>query len=67
MAELVGSAVVRGAGLRQDMAIGALQRSGLAGPGGTADDLRDWLTDGGLRVDRLQRSGAVVHFAATLT
>jgi hypothetical protein len=47
--------------------IGALQRSGLAGPGGTADDLRDWLTDAGLRVDRLQRSGAVVHFAATLT
>jgi SAM-dependent methyltransferase len=64
---LVGSAVVRGAGLRRDMAIGALQRSGFFGPGGTADDLRDWLTDAGLRVDRLQRSGAVVHFAATLT
>ncbi|HZA09363.1 class I SAM-dependent methyltransferase [Mycobacterium sp.] len=61
---LVGSAVVRGAGRRQDMLIRALQRAGAFGPGGTADDLHDWLTDAGLRVDRLRRSGAVVHFAA---
>ncbi|HZU48715.1 MAG TPA: class I SAM-dependent methyltransferase [Mycobacterium sp.] len=62
---LVGSAVVRGAGRRQDMLIGALQRTRAFGPGGTADDLHDWLTEAGLRVDRLLRSGAVAHFAAT--
>jgi SAM-dependent methyltransferase len=62
---LVGSTVVRGAGVRQDMLIGAFRRGGAFGPGGTADDLRDWLTDAGLRVDRLLCSGAVAHFAAT--
>lgn len=62
---LVGDAVVRGAGLRQDLLIGAFRRAGVFGPGGTADDLHRWLTDAGLRVDRLQRSGAVTHFAAT--
>ena len=62
---LVGDAVVRGAGLREDIAFGVFRRSGFFGPGGTADDLRDWLIDAGLRVDRLQRSGAIVHFAAT--
>jgi SAM-dependent methyltransferase len=62
---LVGSAVVRGAGLRKDMIIEAFRRTGFFGSGGTADDLHDWLTDAGLRVDRLQRSGAVVHFTAT--
>jgi ubiquinone/menaquinone biosynthesis C-methylase UbiE len=62
---LIGDAVVRGAGLRQDVMIAAFQRAGAFGPGGTADDLHQWLTDAGLRVDRMQRSGAVVHFAAT--
>jgi SAM-dependent methyltransferase len=62
---LVGDAVVRGAGSRQDLVIAALRRAGLFGPGGSADDLQHWLTAAGLRVDRLQRSGALVHFAAT--
>lgn len=63
--QLVGSSAVRGAGLRQDALIAALRRGGVFGPGGTAHDLHGWLTDAGLRVDRLVRSGAVVHFNAT--
>ena len=62
---LIGDTVVRGAGLRQDMIIGAFRRAGLFGSGGTADDLHHWLTDARLRVDRLQPSGALVHFTAT--
>ncbi|WP_102144447.1 methyltransferase domain-containing protein [Mycobacterium hubeiense] len=61
---LVGDSAVLGAGVRQDLLIGVFQRAGVFGPGGTADDVQRWLTDAGLRVDRLQRSGAVVHFAA---
>jgi SAM-dependent methyltransferase len=62
---LVGDVVVRGAGIRQDLAFAALQRAGLFGPGGTDDDLHYWLTAAGLRVDHVQRSGAIAHFAAT--
>jgi SAM-dependent methyltransferase len=62
---LLGDAVVRGAGIRQDLAIAGFRRAGLFGPGGTADDVQQWLTTAGLRVDRLQRSGAIVHFSAT--
>jgi ubiquinone/menaquinone biosynthesis C-methylase UbiE len=62
---LVGDAIVRRAGVRQDMVITVFQRGGGFGPSGTADDLRRWLLDAGLRVDRVQRSGAAVHFAAT--
>jgi SAM-dependent methyltransferase len=62
---LIGDAVVRGTGLRQDLAIAAFQRGGIFGPGGTADDLRGWLTDAGLQVATLQQSGAIAHFAAT--
>ena len=62
---LIGDAVVRGVGRRQDLAIAAFRRAGLFGTGGTADDLQHWLTVAGLKVDRLQGSGALVHFAAT--
>src|ERR1700694_1068274 len=51
--------------VRQDLAIGAFRRAGVFGAGGTVDELRRWLTDAGLTVDRLQRSGAVAHFTAT--
>lgn len=64
---LVGDSVVRGAGFRQDLAIGFLRRAGVFGVGGTFEELRGWLTDAGLRVDRLQRSGALAHFTATAT
>lgn len=62
---LLGDTIVRRAGLRQDLAIGAFRKVGLFGAGGTAEELAQWLADAGLRVDRLTRSGAVVHFAAT--
>ena len=62
---LIGDTIVRGAGRRQDLAITALRRTGLFGPGGTAADVERWLTDAGLHVDRLEHSGAVTRFAAT--
>jgi ubiquinone/menaquinone biosynthesis C-methylase UbiE len=62
---LVGDAVVRGAGIRQNLAFWLLRRAGLFGPSGTTEDVHRWLTAAGLRVDRLQRSGAIAHFAAT--
>jgi SAM-dependent methyltransferase len=62
---LVGDMVVSGAGVRQDLAAAALRRLGLFGPGGTAADLGRWLAAADLRVDRILRSGAVVHFVAT--
>ena len=62
---LVGDSVVRGAGWRQDLAIGFFRRAGVFGVGGTVDDLHGWLTDAGLKVDRLERSGGLAHFTAT--
>ena len=62
---LVGDSVVRGAGFRQDLAIGFLRRAGVFGVGGTIEELRGWLTDAGLRIDHIQLSGALAHFTAT--
>lgn len=62
---LVGDTIVVRAGLRQDVAISLFQRAGLFGTGGTATDLLTWLEGADLRVDRLEVSGAVAHFAAT--
>jgi SAM-dependent methyltransferase len=62
---LVGDTLVRGAGVRQDLALGAFRRFGLFGPGHAVDEVERWLSDAGLRVDRLALSGAVAHFAAT--
>jgi SAM-dependent methyltransferase len=62
---LVGDSLVRGAGLRQDLALRAGRRAGVFGVGGTVDQLRGWLTDAKLTVDRLQLSGAIAHFTAT--
>lgn len=62
---LVGDAVVRGAGIREDLFFAALRRAGLFGPSGNADELRQWLTAAGLRVDQLHCSGAIAHFIAT--
>jgi SAM-dependent methyltransferase len=63
---LVGDSVVRGAGLRQDLAIIVFRRAGAFGVGGTVDELRGWLTDARLRIDRLESSGAVAYFTATV-
>lgn len=62
---LIGDTIVRASGWRQDVAIAAFRRAGLFGRGGTAADVERWLTDAGLHVDRLERSGAVTRFAAT--
>jgi SAM-dependent methyltransferase len=61
---VAGCTLVRGAGVRQDLAFGALRRAGLFGPGGTVADLERWLTGAGLRVEELSRSGAVAYFTA---
>jgi SAM-dependent methyltransferase len=62
---LVGTSVVRGAGLRQDLGIRVFRRVGALSVGGTVDELRRWLTDAGLTVARFQPSGALAHFTAT--
>jgi SAM-dependent methyltransferase len=62
---LVGDSVIRGTGLRQDLAIGFFRRAGIFGVGGTVDELSGWLTDAGFKVDRLERSGGLAHFTAT--
>ena len=61
---LVGDAAVRGAGSRYDRLIDLYRRRGVFGPVGTTADLRDWLTDAGLRELSVDRSGAVAHFSA---
>src|ERR1044072_7242693 len=61
---IVGDSVVRGAGLRQDVAIGMFRRAGLFGPGGTAAEVERWLDGAGLRIDPFQVSCAAAHFAA---
>ena len=63
--QLVGDSIVRGVGLRQDLAIRTFRRAGAFGPGGTPDELRRWLTDAGLTVDSFQCSGAMAYFTAT--
>jgi SAM-dependent methyltransferase len=62
---LIGDSLVRGAGLRQDLALRVGRHAGVFGLGGTVDDLRGLLTDAHLTVDRLQLSGAIAHFTAT--
>jgi SAM-dependent methyltransferase len=62
---LVGDALVRGAGRRQDLAFNIGRWAGLFGAGGTVDELRGWLTDADLTVGRLEACGAVAHFTAT--
>jgi SAM-dependent methyltransferase len=62
---LVGDSLVRGAGWRQDLALRLGRRVGVFGAGGTVDELRGWLTDANLTVERLDLSGAIAHFTAT--
>jgi ubiquinone/menaquinone biosynthesis C-methylase UbiE len=62
---LIGDTLVRDTGRREELAFTALQKFGLFGQSGTASDVEGWLTGAGLSVDRFERSGAVVRFAAT--
>jgi SAM-dependent methyltransferase len=62
---LVGDSLVRGAGLRQDLALRIGRRAGVFGASGKVDELRNWLAEADLKVDRLDVSGAIAHFTAT--
>jgi SAM-dependent methyltransferase len=62
---LVGDSLVRGAGWRQDRALDFGRWAGVFGASGTVGELRGWLTDANLTVDRLEACGAVAHFTAT--
>ena len=62
---LVGDSLVRGAGPRQELALRVGRNAGVFGASGTVDDLRGWLADAALKVDRLDLSGAIAHFTAT--
>jgi ubiquinone/menaquinone biosynthesis C-methylase UbiE len=61
-APFIGSMLVLGAGRRQDRALRHAERTGAAGPGGTTEDLRRWLTDAGLEDVRVDSSGAIAVF-----
>lgn len=61
---LEGTAVVRGSGLRQDVAISLFQRSGTFGTVGTAVELASWLAAAGLDEISVDRDGAVAFFSA---
>jgi SAM-dependent methyltransferase len=61
----VGDSVVRNAGLRHELIVGAFRRAGMFGPGGTPDELRGWLTSAGLSIEHFELSGAIAHFSAT--
>jgi ubiquinone/menaquinone biosynthesis C-methylase UbiE len=61
---LRGSAVVTGAGVRQDAFVALLRRRGDFGSPGSAADLHTWLEAAGLRTTELTRTGALACFAA---
>jgi ubiquinone/menaquinone biosynthesis C-methylase UbiE len=63
-AQLIADTAVRGAGARFDRLIDLYARRGIFGHVGTIEDLRRWLADAGLDTVNLERSGAIVHFAA---
>ncbi|CAN5706479.1 hypothetical protein BH20ACT1_BH20ACT1_07010 [soil metagenome] len=58
---ILGSTLVRGGSTRADRILAA---DTTMGPGGTANDLEDWLVEAGLENIQLEASGAMVVFAA---
>jgi SAM-dependent methyltransferase len=61
---LRGSTVLTGQGRRQDILIRLWTRLGMFGPGGSAAELRSWLSDAGLSRIRVEISGAIGFFSA---
>jgi SAM-dependent methyltransferase len=59
---LAGCVTVLGAGRREDALYRVYQRTGIFGPGGTAEELGGWLTEAGLADVSLERSGAWLYF-----
>jgi SAM-dependent methyltransferase len=64
--QLLGTMVVRGRGGRADRAMDreAGKANGLMGPGGTADDLNEWLRTAGLSDIELSFDGTLASFRA---
>jgi ubiquinone/menaquinone biosynthesis C-methylase UbiE len=58
---VLGSTLVQGGSTRADRILAA---DTTMGPGGTANDLEDWLVEAGLENIQLEASGAMVVFAA---
>jgi ubiquinone/menaquinone biosynthesis C-methylase UbiE len=62
--ELIGTAVARGEGRRQDLIIGTFRRSGWFGQTTRAADLRDSIEAAGFENLDFELSGALAHFRA---
>ncbi len=62
--ELRGTAVIRRAGMRQDGFVRLMQMGGVFGPGGTLEELVDWLTTAGMVRVATRRDGALAYFSA---
>lgn len=62
---LIGECITNGVRRRTDAYASLFRAAGVWGKSGTPADLENWLTGAGLRVDRLELSGAIAHFAAT--
>jgi ubiquinone/menaquinone biosynthesis C-methylase UbiE len=63
---LRGTSCVTGRGLRQDAVIAICRRTGVFGNTPRAGDIETWLTEFGLDVVTLERSGAIEFFEARL-
>ena len=61
---LRGSAVVKGAGLRQDAFVRLARQAGTFGPGGTLAELDSWLAAAGMVEVTTHRNGALAYFSA---
>ncbi|WP_194819739.1 class I SAM-dependent methyltransferase [Nocardia sp. XZ_19_385] len=61
---LVGTCVVREAGLRSEAVQRAFRMAGIFGPSGSLEDYGRWLRAAGLEARQLDRSGALLHFDA---
>jgi ubiquinone/menaquinone biosynthesis C-methylase UbiE len=61
---LTGCATIRGTGRREDALFHAYQRTGVFGPGGTAEEVTEWLGAAGLEEMNFDSSGAWLFFDA---
>ncbi|GAB2663809.1 class I SAM-dependent methyltransferase [Nocardia goodfellowii] len=61
---LVGSCVVRGAGVRSEAFQVLARRVGMFGHSGSREDIARWMTGAGLTIERFDCSGPILYFAA---
>lgn len=62
---LIGDFATRGQVHRSDAYMALMRATGTFGPAGTVEDARRWFTDAGLKIDSLECSGAITHFAVS--